>query len=265
MLLAVNMGNTLIHIGVLDQGKLVLDEHFSTDLKKTDTEYAVLLHTLLELNNLSNQDLTGAILSSVVPPMTTVLTKAVQKASGLMPLVVGPGVKNGLKIKIDDPKTLGADIVVDTVGAADLYEAPLLVIHLGTATTITYLDRDKNYCGGAIIPGMKIALNALVSHASQLPNVSLDHPKKTIGRNTIDALKSGSLYGHAAMIDGMIDRIAGERGANPPFLVATGEVSELVIPYCLHDIKINRHLSFHGLEVIYEKNRDQSISRTTKI
>lgn len=257
MLLAVNMGNSLIHTGVLDHGNLVLSEHFCTELKKTDTEYAVLFHMVLEINRIDPKKITGAIISSVVPPMTQVLVMAIQKAVGLTPLVVGPGVRNGLKIRIDNPKTLGTDIVVDMVGAADLYQPPLIVIDLGTATTITYLDQNKNYCGGAIAPGLFVSLDALVSGTSQLPKVSLERPGNTIGSNTVDALKSGALYGHAAMIDGMIDRILEEKGTADAALIATGHNAEIVMPYCRHHIQMNRQLSFHGLEVIYEKNRTQ--------
>ncbi len=196
MLLAVNMGNSLIRIGVLEHGKLLLRDHFSTDFKKTDTEYAVLLHMVLELNQISSGDFDGAILSSVVPPMTGIIKRAIQKSIGIDPLVVGPGVKNGLKIKIENPRTLGSDIVVDAVGAADLYSAPLIITDLGTATTITYIDEEKSYCGGSIMPGFFMSSEALSRGTSQLPRVSLEDPGDVIGKNTIDALKSGALFGH---------------------------------------------------------------------
>lgn len=254
MLLAINMGNSFIRIGALKNGKLVLSDRISTDLKKTDTEYAVLLHTLLEINHVRADSFNGAILSSVVPTMTNVIRLAIQKAVGKNPIVVGPGVKNGLKIKIENPRTLGSDIVIDAVGATDLYPAPMIVADLGTATTITYIDQQKNYCGGAIMPGLYISSEALVKGTSQLPRVSPDRPEGVIGKNTVDALKSGALFGHASMIDGMIDRIVETEKAENVRIIATGEAAETVIPYCRHRIAIDDNLGFHGLDVIYRKN-----------
>ncbi len=254
MLLAIDMGNTQIELGLMKGEKLIFSDRLSTDLRKTESEYAVLMHSLFAIHGIAAEEIHGAIISSVVPPLTAVLKKAVAKVAGVDALIVGPGVKNGLKIKIDDPKSLGADIVVDSVGALASVGAPVIVIDMGTATTITYIDEHKYYRGGAYIPGLAVATNALVSAASKLPKIEFEAPRHVVSTNTVDAIKSGAIYGQASMLDGMIDRISEEMDSTPK-VIATGGLAELVIPYMKHEIVFDKELMIKGLKIIYDKNR----------
>lgn len=255
MILAIDMGNTQIEIGVLRNDDILMSERLSTDQGRTETEYAVLLHTIFELRGIDPKEISGAIISSVVPPLTGIIRRAVKKVTGVDAFLVGPGLKTGLKLMIDDPRTLGADIVVDSVAVSALYGYPAVVIDMGTATTVTYLDREGHYRGGAIIPGLIAATEALISRTSQLPKISFDKPPAAIGRNTVDALKSGALFGQAAMLDGMIERFREEMGEPEAKVVATGGLSDVVVPYCKHPVILDRELMLKGLKLIYEKNR----------
>lgn len=253
MLLAFDMGNTHTEIGVLDGKNIVMTERVATDLGKTDTEYGVLLHTILEIRGISPSAIEGAIISSVVPPLTGVLKRAVRMVTGRTALVVGPGVKNGLKLKIDNPRALGADLVVDAVGAIALYGAPVIIIDMGTATTVCYVDEEKAFRGGLIIPGVNISLNALSSETSQLPRISLEDPGKIVGTNTIASMKSGIVYGQASMLDGLIDRIREEMQSDAA-VVATGGLAGVITPFCRHEITRDSELMLRGLQIIYAKN-----------
>ena len=253
MVLAIDMGNSHIEVGLMEGDKLVMSERISTDAKKTEMEYAVLLHTVFKIRQVDVSRIEGAIISSVVPPLTFLMKRAVKMAAGITPLVVGPGVRNGLKIRIDDPKTLGADMVVDAVGGIRFYGSPLILIDMGTATTITSIDEEGGFRGGVIIPGVNVSLNALVSGTSQLPNISLDAPKKAVGTNTIDSMQSGIVYGQAAMMDGMIDRFREEMSGSPK-VVATGGLAKVIVPHCKHEIILDNELMIKGLKVIYDLN-----------
>ena len=253
MILAIDMGNTQIEVGIMDGDSIVMSSRISTDRGKTETEYAVCLREIIALYKLDPAWIRGAILSSVVPSLTHILKKAVKLVTGKVPLVVGPGVRTGLSIKIDDPKTLGADMVVDAVAGIARYGKPLIIVDMGTATTITVVDDKGCFLGGAIVPGVRISLEALAGKTSQLPMIALDSPGKTIGTNTVDCMKSGILYGQAAMLDGMIDRMRAELGQEAP-VVATGGLAGMVIPYCRHKIVLERELMIRGLKIIYDLN-----------
>lgn len=254
MILAIDMGNTNIEIGCLDREKIYFTERVRTDIYKTDLEYAVLIKTIMELSNIEPDQIEGAIISSVVPPLTQVLRNAIRKIAGVKALIVGAGLKTGLNIKMDNPGTVGADLVVDSVAALKEYGAPCIVIDMGTATTVTVVDKKKCYVGGAIIPGVMVSLESLVSGTSQLPRIPMEAPKKAIGSNTIDSMKSGIVFGQAALIDGMIERFEAELGY-PCKAVATGGLSGVIIPHCRREIIIDRMLMLKGLFAIYEKNR----------
>lgn len=254
MLLVIDMGNTHIELGLMDGSRLVMSARIATDLKKTEVEYATLLHSIFEIRKIQTESIEGAIISSVVPPLTHALKEAVKLTAGRTPLVVGPGIKSGLKIAIDDPKTLGADMVVDAVGAIELYGAPAIIIDMGTATTVTYVDEEKCFRGGAIIPGVGISLEALANGTSQLPMIGLDSPGKAIGTNTVDCMKSGILYGQASLLDGMIGRFREETGQDA-VVVATGGLAKLIIPYCKSEITLDNELMLRGLQLIYERNQ----------
>ena len=254
MILAIDMGNTNIVIGCIDDTKTYFVERLSTDKSKTALEYAVSFKTVLELYGIKNEELDGAIISSVVPPLTNVLSEAVNKIIGKRPLVVGPGLKTGLNIHMDNPKQVGSDLIVDAVAGIAEYGAPLIIIDMGTATTISMIDSAKNYVGGVIMPGLRLSMDALASGAAQLYKVSLEKPSTVIGKNTSDCMKSGLVMGNAACIDGMLDRFMEEMGVEAT-VVATVGIANIVIPLCKHNIIIDDTLLLKGLKIIYDKNR----------
>lgn len=254
MILAIDMGNSNIVIGCIDDEKRYFEERLSTDKSKTALEYAIGFKTVLELYNIDVTQIEGAIISSVVPPLTNVIKSAVEKIIGKTPLVVGPGIKTGLNLHMDNPKSVGSDLIVDAVAGITEYGAPLILIDMGTATTMSVVDKEKNYVGGTIMTGLRLSMEALSSRASQLFTVSLEVPKSAIGKNTTDCMKSGIVLGNAACIDGMIERMEEELGYSTT-VVATGGLAHVVIPLCKHDIIIDDALLLKGLKIIYDKNR----------
>ena len=254
MILAIDMGNSNIVIGCIDDEKSYFEERLSTDKSKTALEYAIGFHTVLELYNIDVSRIEGAIISSVVPPLTNVVKSAVEKIIGKTPLVVGPGIKTGLNLQMDNPRSVGSDLIVDAVAGITEYGAPLILIDMGTATTMSVVDKDNNYVGGVIMTGLRLAMESLSSRASQLFNVSLEVPKNVIGKNTTDCMKSGIVLGNAACIDGMIDRLEEELGYSTT-VVATGGLAHVVIPLCKHDIIVDDALLLKGLKIIYYKNK----------
>ncbi len=253
MVLAIDMGNTNIVIGCIAQEKILFVERLCTDLSKTELEYAIGFKTVLELYGIESKDIEGAIISSVVPPLTHIVEAAVAKIIGKKAMVVGPGIKTGLNILMDDPKGVGADLIVDAVAGISKYGAPLIIVDMGTATTISVIDQNKNYIGGMIIPGLKVSLESLVNRTSQLTRISMDPPKKVIGKNTVDSMKSGIILGNASMLDGMLDRIMDELGYQAK-VIATGGLAGVLIPLCKHDVIIDDELLLKGLSIIYNKN-----------
>ncbi len=255
MILAVDIGNTNIVIGCLDDEKVYFVERVSTDPSKTELEYVVQFHALMEIYRINREEITGAIIASVVPPLNNIMTAAIRKAFRTEPLLVGPGVKTGLNILMDNPASVGADLIVNAVAGLKYYGAPLIMIDMGTPTTISGGDDNKNYIGGMIIPGVRVSLDALVGRTSQLPRISLEAPKKLIGRNTIDCMKSGVVIAQAAMLDGMIQRIWEDMGEKIP-VVATGGLSGSIVPHCKVEIMYDNELTLKGLGEIYRKNRE---------
>ena len=253
MILAVDIGNSNIVLGCFDENEILFEDRLSTDREATVLEYAVIIKTSLEMHKLEHEQITGAIISSVVPSVTENVQQAVYRLTGQQAMVVGPGVKTGLNILLDDPKQLGSDRVADAVGAIGEYPCPLIIVDMGTATTISVIDRNKNFLGGMIIPGLQVSLDSLANRTSQLPHVSLDEPKKVIGTNTVDCMKSGIIYSTAGSIDGAIDRIEQELGESCT-VVSTGGHARKIIPHCHHEILIDPYLLLKGLMAIYEKN-----------
>lgn len=253
MILAIDMGNTNIVIGCIDDEKIHFVERMSTDHAKTELEYAISFKNVLELYQIQVENIEGVIISSVVPPLVNIIKKAVKKVVNKNPKVVGPGIKTGLNILMDNPAQVGSDLIVSAVAGLKEYEAPLIFVDMGTATTISVIDENKNYIGGAILPGAYTSLNALVSNTAQLPRISMEAPKKVIGKNTIDCMKSGMIFGNAACIDGMIERIEAELGREAT-IVATGGLAPNVVPYCKKKIIIDDALLLKGLKLIYDKN-----------
>ena len=255
MLLAIDIGNTNIVFGcVNDDDEVVLFERISTNHYATAAEYASLIRNILIMNNFNAGDIDAAIMSSVVPSITGTVRAAVKKLCNMDVMVVGPGVKTGLNILIDNPAQLGSDQAVDAVAAINQYSAPLIIIDMGTATTVSVVDMNKNYRGGLIMTGMGVAADALVARTAQLPKINFEAPANIIGTNTIDCLKSGMLYSNAGALDGIIERIEEELGYKCT-AVATGGLAELVVPLCKRKIILDTNLLIKGLAVIYRKNR----------
>ena len=254
MLLTIDIGNSNITLGVYEDKTLKFVSRLSTDRTKTGDQYAVELKSILSLHSVPLSELDGSIISSVVPVLGPAFRHAVRLLTGTAPLMVGPGVKTGLNIKIDNPAQLGADLAVGAVAAISRYPLPCLVLDLGTATKISVIGKDGSFLGGTISSGLAISLDALASRTAQLPQISLEAPDHAIGTNTIDCMKSGLVIGCAAMLDGLIDRIEEELG-EPATKIATGGLCHEVVPLCRHSIEINDDLLLEGLRVIYEKNR----------
>ncbi len=253
MILAIDMGNTNTVIGGIDEEKTYFIERVTTDRGRTDTEYAVSFKNILEMHRIAPASIEGAILSSVVPPLNPTILSAVEKVTGLRPLLVGSGMKTGINILMDNPKTVGSDQIVDAVAASHEHPLPLVVIDMGTATTLCVVDQKGNYIGGVILPGLKVSLDSLSGKTAQLPYISLEVPEKNIGKNTIDCLRAGIIFGNVDMIDGIIDRMAAELGCEPT-VVATGGLARFITPLCRHKIIYDDALLLKGLLILYRKN-----------
>ncbi len=254
MILAIDIGNTNIVVGCIDDEKIYFIERLSTVRTKTELEYAIDLKTVLDIYHIKRTDIEGCIISSVVPQITNVAKLAAEKILKKEPLVLGPGVRTGLNILLDNPGEMGADRVADAVAALTYYPVPLVIVDMGTATTVSVVDEKKRYLGGMILPGVRVSLDALTSRASQLSGISIEEPKRLIGKNTVDCMKSGILYGNAAAVDGIIDRIEEELGQKVT-AIATGGMSKKIIPHCRREIIQDEDLLLKGLLVIYEKNK----------
>ena len=253
--LAIDIGNTNIVMGVLDEEYIRVSCTLGTDRNKTGDEYAVLFRNLLEIHKIPVEELEGGILSTVVPSLREPMREAVRHLTGKPCLVVGPGLKNGLKIRIDDPAQLGSDCVAVAVAAAAEYPLPALIFDMGTATTLSVLNAKGEYQGGMLMPGVRIGLEALAEQTSQLPLVSLDErPRGLIGSNSIDCMVSGILYGNAAMIDGVVERLRDELG-DVKTILATGGISAQIVPYCKENVIYDKDLLLKGLRRIYLKNK----------
>lgn len=254
MLFAVDVGNTNIVLGVLDGEKLVCSGRLSTNVYETEIEYSMKIKTFLDINNVSCID--GAIISSVVPALVTTLKNSVKVVCGVDSLIVGPGVKTGLNIKIDNPAELGADIVVGDVAVVNKYPLPAIVFDFGTATTASVIDKSGAHIGGAILCGVRTALNALSKGTAQLPQIDLSAPSKLIGTNTTDCMKSGSVVGTVAMLEGLVARFEKELGEKAT-VVITGGIGEAISKVTDIDVIVDDDLLIDGLRIIYEKNVDR--------
>ncbi|MDD2362562.1 MAG: type III pantothenate kinase [Oscillospiraceae bacterium] len=254
MLLALDMGNTNITVGMFKGERLMLKSRIATDRAKMEDQYAVELLDILRLYGLDSKDFNGAIICSVVPPLNTVIKHAVEKVTGVVPMMVIPGTKTGVNIRIDNPAQLGSDLLVGAVAAVSQYGAPCIIWDLGTATTVSVVDRDGVFRGGAIMAGVGVAIESLVSRASQLPRISLETPEKVIGVNTIESMQSGVVYGAASMIDGMCDRIEDELGYCAT-TVLTGGLGKEIALNCRHKVIYDDDLVLTGLHIIFQKNK----------
>lgn len=255
MILAIDIGNSNVVIGCLDESNNVKGLfRMVTDLKKTEYEYAAEMKAILDFYAVDLKGFEGVIISSVVPPLTEIFRLAAQKLTGNKALVLGAGVKTGLNIQIEDPASLGADIVAVSVAAMTEYSLPVIVIDMGTATTITVVDDKARFIGGAIVPGVALSMSALSSGTSLLHKVPLQAPKKCINSTTSACMQSGAVYGSAALLDGMISRFEEELGMAAT-VVATGGIAAKILPHCQKDIVYDENLLLKGLGIIYRKNQ----------
>lgn len=253
MVLAIDIGNTNIVLGCFNGDKILFTERVSTNHSSTDLEYANAVKMALHMHDLNSTDLTGAIISSVVPSVTNTVKRAIEKYAGVKVMVVGPGIKTGLSILIDNPAQLGSDLVVDAVAGINDYPVPQIIIDMGTATTLSVIDKNKNYLGGMIMTGMGVSADALTARTSQLPKIGFEVPKKVIGTNTVDCMKSGIMYSTACAIDGLVERVEEELGEKCT-VIATGGLASVVTPLCKRKVILDDALLLKGLMIIYNKN-----------
>ena len=254
MLLAIDIGNTNLVIGCIRDDEILFKARIATDRLRTSDQYGVEIKNMLEAYGVQIKDIEDCIISSVVPPVFNSVKTGVMKIIGKQPMVVGPGLKTGLNIHVDVPSQVGSDRIVIAVAALAEYKAPLILMDLGTATTMEVVEPNNVYMGGVIFPGVKVSLEALTSRAAQLPAISLDRPRQVIGKNTVDCMRSGMMFGTAAMIDGLIDRMEEELGHSST-LIATGGMAQFVTPLCRHKIILEKDLLLKGLNIIYKKNK----------
>ena len=253
MILAIDIGNSNIVIGGVQDDKILFEARLRTDATKTSDEYCIDVKMILEVYEVSAKAVEGAIISSVVPQVLNSIKTAIKKLCGVDALVVGPGLKTGLNIKIDNPSQTGADLVVGCVAALREHKPPMIVIDMGTATTMIALDQTGAFIGGCIAPGVKISMDALTNRTALLPGLQLDQPKEAIGRNTIDCMRSGIMMGSACMLDGMVQRMEEELGAKAT-VVITGGIARFVMPMCRTPMIYDKDLLLKGLVTLYREN-----------
>ena len=253
MILAVDIGNSNIVLGGMEGQAIVFEARIRTDATKTSDEYCVDLKNILDIYGVKAADLEGAIVASVVPQVLNSIKTAIKKLTGKTALVVGPGLKTGLNIKVENPSQTGADLVVGAVAALREHKPPMIVIDMGTATTMIVIDETGAFIGGAISPGVKISMDALTDRTALLPGLQLDQPRRAIGRNTIDCMRSGIMLGTACMIDGMVERMEAELGRKVT-VVATGGIAKFVLPMCRTRILYDKDLLLRGLAILYAEN-----------
>lgn len=253
MILTVDVGNTNIVYGGFEGEELKFISRQNTLVSRMEDQYAIALREILSLYGFKAGNVTGAIISSVVPPITSQLERGIKKLCGIQPLTVSPGIKTGLNIKIDDPSVLGSDLACAAVAAKAKYPSPCIYVDIGTCLKIFVLDKKGALLGGAIAPGVRLSFEALSSKTASLPLISAESVEKIIGTNSPDSMRAGVITGMACMIDGMIERyeeILGEKAS----LVATGGYSTLVTPLCRRELIHDPNLVLEGLRIIYNKN-----------
>lgn len=255
MLLTIDIGNTNIKYGVFDEKKLVASFRVSSRISRTADEYGSVLVNLLDTKNIKPADIDGIIVSSVIPHLNYTICHMSEYFFGITPLLIGPGVKTGLNVKADNPKEVGADIIVNSVSAFKKYGGPIVVIDFGTATTFDVISDKCELIGVVIAPGIKTSLESLANKTAQLPMVELDAPKTVIGKNTKHCMQSGIIFGFAGLVDNIIKKIKEELGVEDIKVVATGGMGEMIAKEVKSIYKVDRTLTLDGLRIIYELNR----------
>ena len=253
MILTIEIGNSTITLGGVEGSEIRFECRINTDRVKTSDTYCIDLKTLFEIYGIDMASIEGVIIASVVPQVLNSVRTAIRKLLNTEPLVVGPGLKTGLDIRLENPGQMGADLVAADVAALSEHKPPLIIIDMGTATTMAVLDPNGAHLGGCVCPGVKISLEALTGNTSLLPGIQLDSPKQALGRNTADAMRSGIMFGTASMLDGMIDRFRAETGWDFT-IVATGGLAKRIVPLCHNEIVYDRHLIIKGLAKLYRDN-----------
>ena len=254
MILTIDVGNSNIVIGGVEEDSIVFEARLRTDATKTSDEYCIELKSLLDIYGIQAQTIEGSIIGSVVPQVLNSFQTAIKKLTGKQSLVVGPGLKTGLNILLENPSQTGADLVVGCVAALREHKPPMIVVDMGTATTMVVLDESGALVGGCICPGVKISMDALTGRTALLPGLQLDQPKRAIGKNTIECMRSGIMMGAACMVDGMIARMEAELGS-PVTVVATGGIAKFVLPMCQREIIYDKDLLVKGLAALYRDNK----------
>lgn len=255
MILVIDVGNTNLALGIFQQELLIHSWSIHTNKKQTEDEYGLLIKGLLREEGLPSQEIEGIIISSVVPPLMFALEKMCMKYFNQIPIVVGPGIKTGLSIRhYENPREIGADRIVNAVAALAEHKPPIIIIDFGTATTFCYIDEHGHYVGGAIASGIKISTEALYQYASKLPRIDLKIPKNVLGRNTVEAMQSGILFGYVGQVDGMIKRIKAQ-AKEEPTVIATGGFAELIASESEGIQYVEPLLTLKGLINIYHRNK----------
>lgn len=254
MILTIDIGNSNIVLGGVKDDEIVFEARLRTEATKTSDQYCVDLKILLDVYGVRPEDIEGSIISSVVPQVLNSFQTAIKKLTGKTSLVVGPGIKTGLDIRLENPGQTGADLVVADVAALREHKPPLIIIDMGTATTISVIDKSGAHIGGSIIPGVRISMDALTDKTALLPGLQLDQPKKAIGRNTIDAMRSGIMMGTACMLDGMVERMEQELGYKTT-VIATGGIAKFIVPLCKTPMIYDKNLLIKGLVALYRDNK----------
>ena len=254
MILTIDIGNSNIVLGGVRGEDIVFEARLRTEATKTSDQYCVDLKILLDVYDVRPEDIEGCIISSVVPQVLNSFQSAIKKLTGKASLVVGPGIKTGLDIRLENPGQTGADLVVADVAALREHKPPLIVIDMGTATTMSVLDENGAHIGGCIIPGVRISMDALTDKTALLPGLQLDQPKRAIGRNTIDAMRSGIMMGTASMLDGMVERMEQELGSKTT-VIATGGIAKFIVPLCKTPMVYDKDLLIKGLAALYRDNK----------
>ena len=255
MLLAVDIGNTNVTLGIFEGDKLDVTFRLSTHVSQMPDEYAVFILSLLKHRGIEIESIKEGALSCVVPPLLTVFNELFEKYFKIQPLTVGPGVKTGIRIRMDNPREVGSDRIANAAGAHSLYKGPVIVVGLGTATAFDTVSKDGEYLGGAVAPGLAIAAEALYTRTAALPRVELARPKKAIGTNTVSAMQSGIIFGYAGLIDGVVTRIQEELDEKA-LVVATGGYSSIIAKETKVIDKVNANLTLIGIKAIHDLNRE---------